>query len=739
LYILRNAGFRTGTFCKGILISLMIRITDILDKIQEYRPEDDLDIIERAYIYSARAHEGQVRLSGEPYLSHPLEVANILADMKMDIESIAAGLLHDVLEDTSTTKEDIEKMFGNGVARIVSGVTKISILQSNTKAARQAESLRKMILAMADDIRVILIKLADRLHNMRTLKYHKSDEKRADIAQETLDIYAPIASRLGIFKMKYELEDIAFYHTMREEYERIDNLVNKAKHEKEEYIRNVNECLEVKIKEMGFNFEIKGRYKQLYSIYQKMVSQNLDFTEVYDIIAFRIILDTIPQCYATMGIIHSIWRPIDHKIKDYIGKPKPNMYQSIHTTVIGPGAERVEIQIRTKDMDKVAESGIAAHWGYKESSKVDESTGQLFAWLRNLVENLENSNEPEDLLENVKIDLYPDDIYVFTPTGEIKTLPKKASPVDFAYLIHSQVGAECTGAKVNGKIVPLTYELQIGDRIEIITTKGHTPSSDWLGFVKTVKAKSKIKAWINAREKERSYSLGREICEKFFKKRNKNFNTLVKSGEIQKAAENYGFKTVDDLIVQVGFGKITPLQVLNNALPDVEKTDFEDEEYKSGKGTGSTRRRDSTGVIVKGLDDILIRFAKCCHPVPGDPITGYITQGQGVTIHRKHCMNILAMPVERKIEVEWGKECKESYPADIRVRAGDRHGILADVALVITRQKANILNAVANTVEKTGIGYLSLTIQVESTEQLKKIMSEIKKVKDVIDVRRTRE
>ena len=415
----------------------MIRITDILDKIQEYRPEEELDIIERAYIYSARAHEGQVRLSGEPYLSHPLEVANILADMKMDVESIAAGLLHDVLEDTSATKKDMQEIFGKGVAHIVSGVTKISKLQSGTKAAQQAESLRKMILAMANDIRVILVKLADRVHNMRTLKYHKTPEKQAAIAQETLDIYAPIASRLGIFKMKYELEEIAFYYTMRDEYERINTLVNKAKHEKEEYIREVNERLAAKMQEMDFEYDIKGRYKQHYSIYQKMIAQNLEFAEVYDIIAFRIVLDTVPQCYAAMGVIHSMWKPIDNKIKDYIGKPKANMYQSIHTTVVGPKAERVEIQIRTRDMDSVAESGIAAHWGYKEASNIDENTGLLFAWLRKLVENLENYNEPEDFLENVKIDLYPGDIYVFTPAGEIKTLPKRATPIDFAYLIHS--------------------------------------------------------------------------------------------------------------------------------------------------------------------------------------------------------------------------------------------------------------------------------------------------------------
>jgi len=712
----------------------MIRITDILDKIYEYNPEGDTDIIDRAYIYSARVHEGQMRLSGEPYLSHPLEVADILADMRLDVESIAAALLHDVIEDTPATKKDIEYMFGSDVAHIVSGVTKLSALPFPSKIAQQAESLRKMILAMADDIRVVLIKLADRIHNMRTLKYHLTPEKQASIAQETLDIYAPIAARLGIFWIKYELEEIAFYYTLRDEYERIDALVNKAKDEKEEYIKTVNEKLHKKMKEMSLECEIKGRYKQHYSIYQKMISQNLEFDEVYDIIAFRIILDSVPQCYAAMGAIHSMWKPIYYKIKDYIGNPKPNMYQSIHTTVVGPKGERVEIQIRTTDMDRIAESGIAAHWSYKEGSKVDESAGELFSWIRKLVENQENYNDPDEFLENVRIDLYPDEIYVFTPLGDIKTLPKKATPVDFAYLIHTEVGAACTGAKVNGKLIPLTHELKTGDTIEIITTKGHTPSPDWLNFVKTVKARTKIRSWINAREKERSYSLGREMCEKTFRKKNQNFNALVKSGEIKKVANTYGFKTVDDLIANVGFGKLTPLQILNKALPELEK-----QEVKEGnilqKLVGKRKKKESTGIIVKGLNDILVRFSKCCNPLPGDRIIGYITQGQGVTIHRKGCLNIMKMSNERQIEVQWGDNFTESYPASIKVRTDDRFGLLADIAFVISKYKSNILSAKTET-QETGVGLFYFTILVESSDQLRKIMLEIRKVKKVTNVKR---
>jgi len=716
----------------------MIRITDILDKIYEYNPDADLSIIDRAYIYSARVHEGQVRLSGEPYLSHPLEVADILADMTLDVESIAAALLHDVIEDTPATKEDIQKMFGPGVAHIVEGVTKLSSLHSPkssaTKIAQQAESLRKMILAMADDIRVVLIKLADRIHNMRTLKYHRTPEKQAAIAQETLDIYAPIAARLGIFWIKHELEEIAFYYTLRDEYERIEALVNTAKDKKEDYIKEVKTSLQYKMEEMELPCDIKGRYKQHYSIYQKMLSQSLEFEEVYDIIAFRLILDTVPQCYAAMGAIHSMWKPIYYKIKDYIGNPKPNMYQSIHTTVVGPKGERVEIQIRTKDMNQIAESGIAAHWSYKEGSKIDENTGELFAWIRNLVENQENYNDPDEFLENVRIDLYPDEIYVFTPQGEIKTLPKKATPVDFAYMIHTEVGAACTGAKVSGKLVPLTHELKTGDTIEIITTKGHHPSADWLNFVKTVKARTKIRAYINAREKERSYSLGREMCEKIFRKKNQNFNALVKSGEIKTAAEFYGFKTVDDLIAHVGFGKLTPLQILNKILPDLGEPREEKESFFQ-KIASRTKRKTDTGIIVKGLHDILVRFSKCCNPLPGDPIIGFITQGQGVTIHSKNCINVMKMSNERKIEVQWSEDYTDTYPASIRIKTSDRHGLLADIAAVISKSKANILNAQSETSE-AGIGLFYFTFMVESSAQLRKIMSEIRRVKKVTDVKR---
>ncbi len=713
----------------------MIRITDILDKISDYNPDADLGPIDRAYIYSARVHAGQMRLSGEPYLSHPLEVAYILADMKLDVESIAAALLHDVIEDTHATHEEIQEMFGPGIAHIVSGVTKLSMLEVTTKVAQQAESLRKMILAMADDIRVVLIKLADRIHNMRTLKYHKKAEKQRAIAQETLDIYAPIAARLGIFWIKYELEEIAFFYTQSEEYENIDALVNTAKEEKDAYITIVNTTLEKKMAEAGIEAEIKGRYKQHYSIYNKMISQNLEFEQVYDLIAFRIILEKVSQCYEAMGQIHSMWKPISYKFKDYIGVPKPNMYQSLHTTVIGPKGERVEIQLRTREMDQIAESGIAAHWSYKEGSKVDEKTGQAFAWIRDLVENQENFSDPDEFLENVRIDLFPGDIYVFTPGGEIKTLPKDATPVDFAFAIHTEVGARCTGAKVNGKLTPLAHKLETGDTVQIITTKGHRPSRDWLNFVKTVKARTKIRQWVRTQEKERSISLGKEMCEKLFRKKSYSFNSLVKSGEIMKVADTFGFKTVDDLIAHVGFGKLTPLQILHKAVPVTELHKEKDHSLLSKlMGSGKKKKHDD-GVIVKGLDDILVKFSKCCNPLPGDPISGYITQGQGVAIHRKNCINVMKMSPERRVDVQWSKEYTESYPAKIRVRSADRFGLLADVATTISKNRANIINAQTQTSEYNTVDSY-FTIAVESTEQLHKIMADIRRVKQVKEVKR---
>jgi len=711
----------------------MIRINNILDKIVEHNPEAELDVIERAYVYSARVHEGQIRLSGEPYLSHPLEVAGILADMNLDVVSVAAGLLHDVIEDTHATSEEIREMFGDEITHIVNGVTKLSALTFGSSEARQAENIRKMILAMADDIRVILIKLADRLHNMRTLNFH-TESKRIKIAQETIDIYSPLAARLGIYWIKKELEDNSFMHLQPEEYERIRNLVNTDREAREKYIETVQSFIKKKMDDVNLKCEVPGRYKYYYSIYQKMLNQGLAFEEVYDIIAFRIILETIPKCYEALGIVHSLWKPVPGKFKDYIGVPKPNMYQSLHTTVIGSYGERIEIQIRTHEMDKVAKSGIAAHWSYKEDGVPDEKINQTFAWIQNLVENQDEIGDPDEFLESVRIDLFPDEVYAFTPRGEIKSLPRGATPVDFAYIIHTEVGNQCVGAKVNGKIVPLQYELQTGDTVEIMTSKKGRPSKDWINFVKTVKARSRVRQWIKTQEKERSLTLGREMCEKAFRKYRLNFNTLLKSEQMEKVVKDFGFKTMDDLIASVGYGKITPLQIIRKVTPKPESE--EEQESILGKIIGRVRKKKpKTGVIVKGIDDILVKFGKCCQPVPGDPITGYITRGYGVTVHRKRCVNALKMNPERQIDVEWNLEIGDTYPVKILVRSYDRRGLLADIATNISKNGANILSASTDT-KGSKIVDSFFTIAVENTDHLKRVVSAIRKVKHIQVVKR---
>ena len=711
----------------------MIRISDIIDQITEYNPDADLDLIDRAYIFSAKVHDGQMRLSGEPYLSHPLEVAGILVDMKLDVVSVAAGLLHDVIEDTHATEEEIGEMFGSEVLHIVGGVTKLSTLPYTSDQAREAENIRKMLLAMADDIRVILIKLADRLHNMRTLQFHKNPAKQRKIAQETLDIFTPIAARLGIYWIKTELENIAFKYTMPDEFARIESLIDKDKKERENYVDTVKEYIKLKMEENNLPCEVLGRYKNAFSIYQKMIQQDLTFDEVYDIIAFRLILDTVPQCYEALGLMHALWRPIAQKFKDYIGMPKQNMYQSLHTTVIGPYGERIEIQIRTREMDQVAKSGIAAHWSYKEGKTVDIKTAEAFAWVQNLVENQDNIKDPDEFLENVRIDLFPDEVYVFTPQGDIKSLPKGATPVDFAYTIHTEVGNQCVGAKVNGRMVPLKYELQTGESVSIITQKGHQPSKDWLGFVKSVKARSRIRQWIKTQEKERSLTLGREMCEKEFRKHRLNFNRAMKSPEFQHVVEGFGLKSTEDLIIAVGYGKITPLQIVKKVQPKEEQ---DDQHLQIGKASGSgTKKRASGGVVVKGVDDILVRFGKCCQPVPGDPIRGFITRGFGVTVHRTNCVNILKTNPERLIEVEWDTGPNEAFPVRIKIKAIDRVALLADVTATISKCGANIISANTNTREdKVVTSYF--TLEVGNTDQLNQVLASLKQIKNVLEVDR---
>ena len=708
----------------------MIRINDVLDRILDYNPDADLDVVQRAYIYSARVHDGQIRLSGEPYLTHPLEVAGILTELKLDVESIAAGLLHDVIEDTHATDEDIKNMFGANIQHIVSGVTKLSKLTFQRSEERQAESIRKMILAMADDIRVVLIKLADRLHNMRTLHFHKKEQKILEIAQETFDIYVPIASRLGIYWIKKELEDTAFKYLQPEDFDRIFHLVSKDQNEREKSIERIRQQILERIEEAGLKGQVLGRYKQFYSIYNKMVKQDLTFEEVYDIIAFRIILNTIPECYTALGVMHNTWQPIPKKFKDYIGVPKPNRYQSLHTTVIGSEGERIEIQIRTHEMDQVAKSGIAAHWSYKEGKSYDQNAGEAYAWIQNLVENQANSSSPEEFMENVRIDLFPDEVYVFTPKGDVISLPKGATPIDFAYAIHTEVGNQCTGAKINGKLVALTYDLKTGDTVEVVVTKGHTPSKDWLQHVKTVKARSRIRHWIKSQEHERSLSLGKELCEKMFRKHSLNFNKLFTSPEMEDAAKAFGLRTPDELLINVGYGKLTPAQILHKFKePEKEK----DESIINRLMGRSKKKKTEDGVIVRGIDDVLIKFGKCCQPVPGDPIVGYITQGQGVTVHRSSCPYALSMNPERSVSVVWDSQSKDTFPVEILVRSYDQMGLLAEITTNISKNGANILTA--NTHIREDQMYDSqFTIAVQDKDHLRRVMSSLKKLKFVQSV-----
>ncbi|MGM0417986.1 MAG: RelA/SpoT family protein [Thermodesulfobacteriota bacterium] len=722
----------------------MIRINDILDKILEYHPDADLDIVERAYIYSARVHDGQTRLSGEPYLSHPLAVAWILANMRLDVVSIAAGLLHDVVEDTHATYEEIAEIFGEETAHIVAGVTKISKLNVESAEYRQAESLRKMILAMADDLRVILIKLADRLHNMETLKFHSKEEKKQRIAQETWDIYSPLASRLGIYSIKQEFDEIAFEVLYPEEYNEIKKLTNKNIEQKENYIEKVKNIIKNELENAGIEGEVLGRYKSIPSIYEKMLKQNLKFDEVYDLIAFRIILDTIPQCYEVLGLVHSLWRPIAHKIKDYIGMPKSNMYQSLHTTVIGEYGERMEIQIRTAAMDRISKTGVAAHWSYKEGKTVDPKITKTFEWLENLVENQADFPDPEEFLENVKIDLFPDEVYVFTPRGDIKNLPKGSTPVDLAYTVHTDVGNKCAGAKVNSKMVTLDHQLKNGDTVEIITSKNASPNHGWLSFVKSVRARSRIKRYLKNKDKQRSIGLGKEMCEKIFRKHKLNFNKLYSTDEMKDVASRYGYKEPEDLIAAVGYGKITPRQILNRFLENREDKSKEAEEVKEiyDESAEDLFETGEGEIVIDGIDDLLTRRAKCCNPVPGDPIVGYITEGHGITIHVKNCPNAKAEANhERFVEASWGKANKEnSYPVKLQIKSKDRVGIAAEITSIISENKANIAELqvkVKNEKEKVGI--FELTINVSHKEMLDRILKKLKAIQDIYEVKRLRQ
>lgn len=713
----------------------MIRLNDILEKVASYNPMGDLNLIRKAYVYCAKVHQGQTRLSGEPYIIHPMEVAGLLADLRLDVPSIITGFLHDTIEDTLATPEELADMFGDEVATLVEGVTKISKIHFKTKEESQAENFRKMLLAMAIDIRVILVKLADRLHNMRTLEF-QPEAKQRSIARETMDIYAPIANRLGISWVKVELEDLSFRYLNPEIYFDLERKISLKKQEREAFVEEAKGIITERLIQHGIKGEVSGRSKHLFSIYRKMEKRSVDFEEIYDLIAIRILVDDVRECYEVLGVIHSAWRPIPGRFKDYIAMPKGNMYQSLHTTVIGPHGDRMEVQIRTHEMHRVADAGIAAHWKYKEGKGYDEKEVKRFAWLRQLLEWQQELQDSREFMDSVKVELFPEEVYVFTPKGDVKSFPKGSTPIDFAYAIHSDVGHRCVGAKVNGKLVPLKHELKNGDIVEVITSPHHTPSKDWLKIVKSTRARNRIRLWVKTEERKRSIVLGREICEKEFRKYSLNLQKIQKSGDFKKAAIEFGFAGDDDLLAAVGYGKISSGQIIGKLLPD-EKI-HERAVQKESRLTSVLNKlkgKSSSAVEISGIEDILVRFGKCCNPVPGDEITGFITRGKGVTIHTADCHLALETDPERRINVTWNKVKTAALPVKIRVICHDVKGVLAGITTAITNCEANIASAhIQSTIDKRGEN--NFEVNVTDLTHLQKVMNAIMKVKGVIKVER---
>ena len=716
----------------------MLRFNDVLERLTSYQPNADIELLKKAYVFSAKVHLGQVRLSGEPYLNHPLEVAGILTQLKLDVASVATGLLHDTVEDTLTTPKEVQENFGDEIAQLVDGLTKISRISLRSSEEHQAENFRKMILAMVKDIRVILIKLADRLHNMRTLQYH-SPEKQAEIAQETLDIYAPLAHRLGIDWIKSELENLAFQYLHPEIYEEIRRKTAKKEKERARYIEEVKRTLMKKLYENHIEGEVSGRLKQIFSIYLKMKEQNIDFDQVYDITAFRVIVNSIKACYDVLGIIHSIWKPIPGKFKDYVGLPKENMYQSLHTTVIGPYGERIEIQIRTHEMHKIAEEGIAAHWKYKEGKVVGEAEDKRFTWLRQLLEWQRDLKDNQEFMEGLKVDLFPDEVYIFTPKGQVRQFPIGSTPVDFAYSIHSDIGNHCVGAKVNSKIVPLRYELRSGDTVEILTSPNQKPSKDWLKLVKTPRAKTKIRQWFTAEEREKSITLGKDILEKELQKYGLQQTKLIKSGELVKVANEFSFQGVEDLVAAVGYGKVTANQIIGKILPQ-EKLEQQKEELEGGRLKHLIQkitRAPKDALLIRGIDNVMVRYAGCCNPVPGDKVVGFITRGRGVTIHAADCQNALDDDPHRKVEVEWDSKKEYIYPVRIRIYSEDKKGLLAEISNSISSNEANIKNARVDTTEdRTAVSTFEL--EIRDLNHLNKVIKALSRIKGVHQVERMR-
>lgn len=709
-------------------------------KAKKYLPDKDVLMLQRAYELARTAHEGQIRKSGVPYIVHPIAVADILSNMQMDAVTVAAGFLHDVVEDTPVPLEEIKKQFGQDAAHLVDGVTKLGRIKYKSKEEQQAENHRKMFVAMAQDIRVILIKLADRLHNMRTLK-HLPEEKQRRIANETLEIFAPLAHRLGIASIKWELEDIALRYINPQQYYRIVNLMQKKRTEREKYIEQVIDEIRSKLAELQISADISGRPKHLYSIYRKMIKQNKEFNEIYDLLAVRVIVDDIRDCYAALGIIHTLWKPMPGRFKDYIAMPKANMYQSLHTTVIGPNGEPLEVQIRTKEMHRTAEFGIAAHWAYKEGKISEiEPVGDKLTWFREILEMQNDAKDAQEFMESLKMDLFSDVVFVFTPKGDVIELPNGSVPLDFAYRVHSEVGNRCIGAKVNNKIVPLDHSLKTGDIVEVLTSKhSYGPSRDWLKIAKSSQARNKIKAWFKKEKRDENVLKGQDSVENEIKRQGFDPKEVLTAENIAEAAGKYNFHGEEDMYAAVGYGGITASQIVGKlterlrrirdekAMPEI-KGDF--------KQDFSKRKSPTQGISVKGVDNLLIRFSRCCTPIPGDNIVGFITRGRGVSVHRENCPNIHNEDEkDRFVEVEWSGDLVQEYNVDIEVSGHDRSGFLNEVLNTVSDTKTKIV-AVTGKTDKNKLAKIHMTIAINNLNHLHRVVERLKRIKDVYSVRR---
>jgi GTP pyrophosphokinase len=714
----------------------MIRFEDLIERVRTANPEADVELLRRAYVFSAFEHKGQIRHSGEPYLVHPLEVAAILADMKLDTVTVASGLLHDVVEDTLTTAERIEELFGGEVAHIVEGVTKLGAIPFSSSEERQAENFRKMLLAMIDDIRVILVKLADRLHNMRTL-HHLPESRRQRVAQETRDIYAPIANRLGMSKVRNELEELAFKHLDPQAYEVLRKKVENRRRVNEGLIEDLKKTITAKLAEAPVPvLQIDGRIKRLFSIHQKLRRQKIELEQVYDLVALRIVTDSVRDCYAALGIIHQTWSPVPGRIKDFIAMPRPNGYQSLHTSVISERGFPFEVQIRTVEMHRIAEEGIAAHWKYKEGRKGAARDEQYYAWLRQLLEVQQDIRDPQEFIQSLKVDLYPEEVYVFTPRGEVKAMPAGSTPVDFAYMVHTDVGHQCVGAKVNRKMVPLRTRLKNGDIVEIVTTPGHKPSRDWLNFVATSRARNKIRHYIHTEEKTRAIDFGRKLFEKEARRFDVNYKTLTDPDTLAKAAAEQGLQKAEDLFAAIGYGKMAPRTLLSRLVPQEQLKERPPDTpiasvVKRVLGTGEHK------IKVRGFDDLMVARARCCNPIRGEKIVGYITRGKGVSVHSATCPNVLNLlyDPERRIDVEWEKGGDAAYTVRLALQVEDRRGLLADVSAKIAGIDTNIRDVEATT-DSQDRARINMTIEISDMKHLERVIKALRGVKGVVEVER---